>query len=70
LRCDGKAEVAAVKRGLPPLGRLWKRKPGRRRVLVDITPLLARGLALCDPPTGTVGAARRGGKDLVKRSRR
>jgi hypothetical protein len=61
LRCDGKAEVifrgtglreygvsaAAVKRGLPPLDPLWKRKPGPRRVLMDITPLLARGLELC-----------------------
>lgn len=84
LRCDGKAAVifsgpglkdygvsaAAVKRGLPPLDPLWKRKPGRRRVLMDITPLLARGLALCDPPTGTVGAAKRRGKDLVRRSGR
>jgi hypothetical protein len=61
LRCEGKAEVifsgpglrdygvsaAAVKRGLPTLDRIWKRKPGPRRVLVDITPLLDRGLALC-----------------------
>jgi hypothetical protein len=81
LRCEGAAEVifsgpglrdygvsvAAVKRGLPPLEGLWKREPGRPRVPMDITPLLARGLALCDTPTGTIAAAKRRAKRLLKR---
>jgi Protein of unknown function (DUF2511) len=61
LRCEGEAAViftapglrdyginaAAVRRGFPPLENLWKRKPGRPRELINITPLLDRGAALC-----------------------
>jgi hypothetical protein len=51
-----RSRAVGVDRGLPPLNSLWKNKPGHRGTSIDITPLVDRVLALCDPPLGTLAA--------------
>lgn len=82
LRCQGAGAVifripggkeygitrAAVDRGLPPLNSLWKDKPDQPGTSMDITPLVDRGLALCDPPLGTLATSKRFARQQLKRA--
>ena len=73
IRCEGNGGIVfrtpqgndhavtrvAADAGLLPLEALWRDKPGDPGTPMDITPLVERGLALCDPPLATLEDAKR-----------
>ena len=83
LRCEGNGGIVfrtpqgkdhavtrvAADAGLLPLESLWRDKPGAPGTPMDITPLVERGLALCDPPLATLEDAKRFAREAAEEPR-